>query len=485
MSYLVTIGLEVHCQVKTRTKMFCACETSFGEEPNTRTCPVCLGLPGALPVLNRHAIEKTLLAGLLLDCGSPEISRWDRKSYFYPDMPKNFQTTQMDFPLCIGGEVPLYDHCYPTDVRKNIPRPGQRIRLNRIHLEEDVAKSTHLGSSSLIDFNRAGTPLMEIVSEPDIESAEEATAYLRSLQMILQQGGISDADMEKGQLRADVNISLRRKKEDPLGAKIELKNLNSISAVRRAIAYETERQAEELNAGIPQVQSTRRWDDDRGESTLMRTKEDAHDYRYFPCPDLLPVVTAPILEKVRTMLTERPHERAARYEADFGVSAYDASVLSSDLPLATYFEALAATPGLPGKKAANFLLNTFLGTLNERSVAIADSPLPAEKIGGLLTLVEGGTLALSQAKEVLAVMLDAPGKDPAAVAKDLGFEPTDAGELDALCDQVIAANPDKVAEIKAGNEKLLNWLTGQVMKAAPNKPNPKQVTDLLKGKLSV
>jgi aspartyl-tRNA(Asn)/glutamyl-tRNA(Gln) amidotransferase subunit B len=306
---------------------------------------------------------------------------------------------------------------------------------------------------------------------------------LRSLQMILQQGGISDADMEKGQLRADVNISLRRKKEDPLGAKIELKNLNSISAVRRAIAYETERQADELNAGIPQVQSTRRWDDYRGESTLMRTKEDAHDYRYFPCPDLLPVVTAPILEKVRTMLTERPHERAARYEADFGVSAYDASVLSSDLPLATYFEALAATPGLPGKKAANFLLNTFLGTLNERSVAIADSPLPAEKIGGLLTLVEGGTLALSQAKEVLAVMLDAPGKDPAAVAKDLGFEPTDAGELDALCDQVIAANPDKVAEIKAGNEKLLNWLTGQVMKAAPNKPNPKQVTDLLKGKL--
>lgn len=485
MSYLVTIGLEVHCQVKTRTKMFCACETSFGEEPNTRTCPVCLGLPGALPVLNRHAIEKTLLAGLLLDCGSPEISRWDRKSYFYPDMPKNFQTTQMDFPLCLGGEVPLYDHCYPTDARKNIARPGHKVRLNRIHLEEDVAKSTHLGNSSLIDFNRAGTPLMEIVSEPDIESGEEAVAYLRSLQMILQQGGISDADMEKGQMRCDVNISLRREASDPYGAKIELKNLNSISAVRRAIQHEIARQAEELDMGIAQIQSTRRWDDDRGETQLMRTKEDAHDYRYFPCPDLLPVVTAPILEKVRPLVGERPHERAARYEADFGVSAYDASVLSSDLPLARYFEALAATPGLPGKKAANFLINTLLGALNERSVAIADSPLPPEKTAELLSLVETGALASSQAREVLAVLLDTPGKDPAAVAKELGFEPADAGELEALCDQVIAANPDKVAEITAGNEKLLNWLTGQVMKASATKPNPKQVTDLLKGKLAL
>jgi aspartyl-tRNA(Asn)/glutamyl-tRNA(Gln) amidotransferase subunit B len=497
MPYLVTIGLEVHCQVKTHTKMFCACETSFGGEPNTRTCPVCLGLPGALPVLNRHAIEKTLLAGLLLDCGSPEISRWDRKSYFYPDMPKNFQTTQMDFPLCLGGAVPLYDHCYPTDARKNIARPGHKVRLNRIHLEEDVAKSTHLGSSSLIDFNRAGTPLMEIVSEPDLESAEEAGAYLRSLQMILQQGGISDADMEKGQLRCDVNISLRRQASDPLGAKIELKNLNSISAVRRAIHHEIERQTEELNAGIPQIQSTRRWDDDRGETQLMRTKEDAHDYRYFPCPDLLPVVTGPILEKIRPLLTERPHERSARYEADFGVSTYDASVLSSDLPLAHYFEAILApakrgadgSPAVPllnpinPKKTANFLLNTLLGTLNERSTSIADSPIPPEKTAALLALVEAGTLALSQAREVLAVLLDAPEKDPAAVAKDLGFEPADAGELDALCDQVIAANPDKVAEIKGGNDKLLNWLTGQVMKASTSKPNPKQVTDLLKGKL--
>lgn len=487
MSFLVTIGLEVHCQVKTRTKMFCACETSFGDEPNTRTCPVCLGLPGALPVLNRHAIEKTLLAGLLLDCGSPELSKWDRKNYFYPDMPKNYQTTQMDLPLCIGGTVPVYDFNYPTDARKQIARPSLKVRLNRIHLEEDVAKSTHLGTSSIIDYNRAGTPLMEIVTEPDLESSAEAFAFLRSLQMILQQGGISDADMEKGQLRCDVNISIRKRPEDPYGNRIELKNLNSISAVRRAIDYEIARQSEELSMGIEQVQSTRRWDDDRGESQLLRTKEDAHDYRYFPCPDLLPVHTAPLLDKIRPWMTERPHERAARYERDFGVTSYDASVFAADQPLARYFEdILSSAPSataLNPKKTANFLLNTLLGTLNERAVAIAESPLDAIQTGKLLGLVEAGTLALSQAKEVLAVLLDTPDRDPAAVAKELGFEPADSSELDALCDQVIAANPDKVAEIQAGNEKLLNWLTGQVMKASTSKPNPKQVTDLLKGKI--
>ncbi len=483
MSYLVTIGLEVHCQAKTETKMFCSCRTSFADEPNTHTCPICLGLPGALPVLNRHAIEKTLLAGLLIDCTSPEISKWDRKNYFYPDMPKNYQTTQMDLPLCLGGEVPLYDHCYPTDVRKNIPRPGLKVRLNRIHLEEDVAKSTHLGSSSIIDYNRAGTPLMEIVSEPDIESSAEAFAFLNSLQMILRQGGISDADMEKGQLRCDVNISIRKNESDPLGNRIELKNLNSISAVRRAIDYEIERQSGDLDQGILQIQSTRRWDDDRGESQLLRTKEDAHDYRYFSCPDLLPIRTAPILEKVRPLLTERPHHRAARYEADFGVTTYDAAVLSSDLPLALYFEALAANPKVRGKKAANFLLNTLLGLLNERSIAIADAPLSAEKTGQLLELVESGQLALNQAKEVLLVLLEAPEKDPAAIAKEMGFEPADAGELEAFCDQAIAANPKQVAEIKAGNDKLINFLTGQVMKLSKGKANPKQVTEILRSKL--
>ncbi len=482
MSYLVTIGLEVHAQVKTATKMFCACRTSFGDAPNTHTCPVCLGLPGALPVLNRHAIEKTLLTGLLLDCGSPEISKWDRKNYFYPDMPKNYQTTQMDLPLCIGGGVPLYEHCYPTDHRKNIANPGKVVKLNRIHLEEDVAKSTHLGNSSLIDFNRAGTPLMEIVSEPDLESAEEAFAYLRSLQMILQQGGTSDADMEKGNLRCDVNISLRKNASDPLGEKVELKNLNSISAVRRAIHFEIGRQADKLDRGEAIRQATRRWDDDRGETQHMRYKENSHDYRYFSCPDLLPIQTAPLLAKVRPLVPELPHQMAARFEKEAGVTAYDASVLSSDRHLAAYFDSVCDA-SIPGKKVANFIINNLLGTLNERGLGVDECPVPAEKLRALLLLMEDGTLAASQAKEVFTVLFDSPGMEPAAIADSLGFRKAESGELEALVDQVIAANPAEVEAVKAGNEKLLNFLTGQVMKASATKPNPKQVTEILRGRL--
>jgi len=482
MSYLVTIGLEVHAQVNSRTKMFCACRTSFGDEPNTNTCPVCLGLPGALPVLNGYAIGQTILAGMMLGCTTPPVSKWDRKNYFYPDMPKNYQTTQMDLPLCLGGEVPLYEHCYPTDHRPHIVNPGKKIRLNRIHLEEDVAKSTHLGSTSLIDFNRAGTPLMEIVSEPDIESAEEAFAYLRSLQMILQQGGVSDADMEKGQLRCDVNISLREKTEDPLGAKIELKNLNSISAIRRAIHFEIARQTEELDMGIPQVQSTRRWDDARGETQLMRTKEDAHDYRYFSCPDLLPIETAELVAAARNRTPELPHELAARFERDCGVTPYDASVLSSDKHLASYFER-ALDAAIPAKKVANFILNNLLGALNERGIAIADCPVPPENLRALLTLVEDGTLAHNQAGEVFAAMFEKTSEAPAALAGSLGFKKTDAGELEALIGEVIARCPEEVAAVKSGNEKLLNFLTGQVMKSATTKPNPKQVTEFLRSKL--
>jgi aspartyl-tRNA(Asn)/glutamyl-tRNA(Gln) amidotransferase subunit B len=480
--YLVTIGLEVHAQVNTDTKMFCACRTSFGDDPNTNTCPVCLGYPGALPVLNQRAIEKTLLTGLALGCGSPEFSRWDRKNYFYPDMPKNYQTTQMDFPLCLGGGVPLFDDCYPTDARKNIKTPDKIVRLNRIHLEEDVAKSTHLATTSLIDFNRAGTPLMEIVTEPDLETAEEAFAYLRSLQMVLHSCNTSDADLEKGNLRCDVNISLRKNESDPLGEKVELKNLNSFSAIRRSIHYEIARQTEELNAGIPQIQSTRRWNDDLGETQMMRTKEDAHDYRYFPCPDLLPIATEPLLEKVRPLVPEPRLSKISRYENDFGLTPYDAAVLTADSHLAKYFEA-TADPAIPAKKTANFLINNLLGTLNEQSITIAECLVPPEKLRDLLILVENGTLAPNQAKEVFTVLFASPEKAPKDIADDLGFKPTSAGDLEALVDAVIAENPAEVEAIKAGNEKLLNFLTGKVMKSAPTKPNPKQVTDLLRAKL--
>ncbi|MEC7357473.1 MAG: Asp-tRNA(Asn)/Glu-tRNA(Gln) amidotransferase subunit GatB, partial [Verrucomicrobiota bacterium] len=268
--------------------MFCSCPVGFGHEPNKNTCPTCLGLPGALPVLNRGAIERTVLAGIMLGCETPPVSKWDRKNYFYPDMPKNYQISQFDLPLCLGGGVPLYDHCYPKDAQKDITESGKVIGLTRIHLEEDVAKSTHSSHGTSIDFNRAGTPLMEIVSEPEITSAEEAFAYLNSLRQILIYGDLSDADMEKGQMRCDVNVSIRPDSQEELGVKIELKNMNSVSAVRRALHYEISRQIRVLKEGGELVQSTRRWDDDIGETQQMRTKEDAHDYRYFPDPDLLP-----------------------------------------------------------------------------------------------------------------------------------------------------------------------------------------------------
>jgi aspartyl-tRNA(Asn)/glutamyl-tRNA(Gln) amidotransferase subunit B len=288
--------------------------------------------------------------------------------------------------------------------------------------------------------------------------------------------------MEKGQLRCDVNISLRKNAADPLGSKVELKNLNSISAIRRAIHFEIDRQTEDLDRGIPQIQSTRRWDDDRGETQLMRTKEDAHDYRYFTCPDLLPIRTAPLLEKVRTLVPELPHELAARFEKDFGVTTYDASVLSSDKHLAIYFEA-ALDPAIPGKKVANFIINNLMGKLNEQGAGIDDCPVTPEKLRALLLLVEDGTLASNQANEVFAVLYQNPDRDPAAIADSLGFKKAEAGELEALVDQAIANNPSEVAAVKAGNEKLLNFLTGQVMKLATTKPNPKQVTELLRSRL--
>ncbi|MEN8695284.1 MAG: Asp-tRNA(Asn)/Glu-tRNA(Gln) amidotransferase subunit GatB [Akkermansiaceae bacterium] len=481
--YIVTIGLEVHCQIRTNTKMFCGCQTSFGDEPNSNVCPTCLGLPGALPVLNEFAIERTILSGMLLGCDTPPTVVWDRKNYFYPDMPKDYQITQLDLPLCLGGGVPLYSHCYPKDAQKSIVNPGKTVELTRIHLEEDVAKSTHQAKNSLIDFNRAGTPLMEIVSEPDIDSAEETYAYVKSLQQILIAGNISDASMEKGQMRCDVNISLRKNESDPLGTKIELKNMNSPSAVRRAVHYEIQRQADALDAGESLEQATWRWSEELGETQFMRGKEDAHDYRYFPDPDLLPVDTADYVEKVRPLVPELPHEKSARYQSELGLTEYDASVITSDVQLAQYFEATITSAKTPGKKVANWIINNLLGILNEKALEIGDSPIAPEKLADILNLIEAGTVSNSQAKELFAALWEAPEKDAAALAKEMGFEPADTGAIEALIEEVIEANPDKVAEIQGGNEKLLNFLTGQVMKASKGKANPKIVTEGLRGKL--
>src|SRR5213082_2954090 len=320
MNYITTIGLEVHVQLKTRSKMFCPCPVEFGAGPNTHTCPVCLGLPGALPVMNREALHMTVLAGLILGCDIAAICKFDRKNYFYPDLPKNYQISQYDMPLCTNGSVPLHDLAYPKDAQKNIAVPNKEVRLVRIHLEEDVAKSFHFETSTGIDFNRAGTPLMEIVTQPKITSPEEAFAFLTSLKQILIYGGVGDADMEKGQLRCDCNVSVRPETQTELGAKIEIKNMNSISGVRRALAFEIQRQIEALERGEKLQQETRGWDDAATKTFLMRTKEFAHDYRYFPDPDLVPVKSDVLLPDARARLPELPKQKRARFIRDYEVS---------------------------------------------------------------------------------------------------------------------------------------------------------------------
>ncbi|MEG1938628.1 MAG: Asp-tRNA(Asn)/Glu-tRNA(Gln) amidotransferase subunit GatB [Akkermansia sp.] len=482
--YLVTIGLEVHCQIKTKSKMFCSCRNASCEEPNTNVCPVCMGMPGALPVLNQLAIERTILAGMMIGCSTPPISQWDRKSYFYPDMPKNYQTTQMDLPLCLGGDVPLYPWSYPNDIIKAGVPAFKTIKLTRIHLEEDAGKLTHFAGYTLIDYNRAGTPLMEIVSEPDLTTPEEAYAYLKSLQQVLIYGGISDADMEKGQMRCDVNVSVRPHGQKELGEKIEMKNLNSFSAVRRCLQYEIKRQCHELDQGTPQVQSTRRWDDDLGETILMRTKENAHDYRYFTCPDLIPIHTQVLIDKVRPLVPELPNEKQARFVQQFGLGDYDANVLVADQALANYFEK-AATGSPHAKKIANWVINDILSILNEKGIAPENCPVPPASLSGLIDIIEDGTVSNNQAKEVFVKLWEMPEMTASQAAKSLGFEKADSSALDGIIEEIITSNPAKVQEIVDGNDKLLNWLTGQVMKAAKGKANPKIVTEALKTRLQL
>ena len=483
MPLVPTIGLEVHVQLKTRSKMFCACPVEYGAGPNAHTCPVCLGYPGALPVMNEEALKMSALTGLMLGCAVPEVCKFDRKNYFYPDMPKNYQITQFDEPICTGGAVPLHDFAYPKDAQKSIAHPGKSVRLTRIHLEEDVAKSQHFETSTGIDFNRAGTPLMEIVSEPEIETPEEAFAYLTALQQILVYGGVSDADMEKGQMRCDCNVSVRPEGQAELGVKIEIKNMNSISGVRRALAYEIERQTAAVQRGETLIQSTRRWDDDAGQTFQMRVKESSHDYRYFPDPDLLPVNTTVFMDEVRARRPELPGEKRDRFERDFGVTAYDASVLASDQALATYFDAAAHDAAKP-KSVANWIINDLLSALAAAEKSIADSPLPPAELRALTDLIDAQTISGSQGKAVFAEMF-ATGQTAAQIVEEKGLrQMSDTGAIEALCDQAIAASAKAVAEYKAGKMQAINSIKGQVMKLSQGKANPVVVSEILARKLA-
>ncbi len=433
--------------------------------------------------MNHEALKTTVLTGLMLGCEVPEVCKFDRKQYFYPDMPKNYQISQFDLPLCLGGGVLLHDLAYPKDAQKSIATPDKTVHLVRIHLEEDVAKSFHFESQSGIDFNRAGTPLIEIVSEPEIESPEEAFAYLTALKQILIYGDISDADMEKGQLRCDCNISLRPEGQAELGTKIEIKNMNTISGVRKALAFEIERQYEILSAGGTLQQETRRWDDATGQTVLMRIKESAHDYRYFPEPDLLPVQTAAFVAEVRNRIPELPTQKRARFVSQYGVSEYDAGVLSSDLALARYFEAAAAN-AKKAKNVANWILNDLASALSAAGQTIEECPIPASNLDELVNLIDSGAINGKQGKDVFAEMF-ATGKGAATIVEEKGLkQESDMGAIEAFCDQAIAANPKAVEEYRGGKLGSINFLKGQVMKLSQGKANPGLVGQVLEQKLA-
>ncbi|MFP4352097.1 MAG: Asp-tRNA(Asn)/Glu-tRNA(Gln) amidotransferase subunit GatB [Puniceicoccaceae bacterium] len=477
MKYEAVIGLEVHVQLKTASKMFTGVPHGFGAEPNTLVDPVVFALPGSLPVINREAVAKTVQVGLLLDCGIAAVCKWDRKNYFYPDSPKNYQITQYDQPLCLGGSVEI-EVAGPSRAEEG---PHRRVRLTRIHLEEDVGKLTHFERDSLVDFNRAGTPLIEIVTEPDIHSAGEAFAFLTALRRILVYAGISDCDMEKGQLRCDANISIRPEGDARLGTKVELKNLNSISGVRNGVAYEIARQTRALEEGAALVQETRRWDADRGMTTAMRSKEEAHDYRYFPDPDLMPVVVSPEWKaELAAGLPERPFDRQRRYMAEHGLPYSAASVLIADRPLADFFEAAVAGGGNP-VLLANFIANDLLRELGGagESVDLSGCRVTPEALCGLVGLVDANVISNQIAREVLVEMLRT-GTAAADIVREKGLEQSsDEGELEALCREAIAANGKAVAQYRGGNAKAINAVKGHVMKATRGKANPKVVNDLI------
>ncbi|CAN5660042.1 Asp-tRNA(Asn)/Glu-tRNA(Gln) amidotransferase subunit GatB [soil metagenome] len=477
-----TCGLEIHVELATASKMFCGCKVDFGGEPNIRTCPVCLGLPGSLPVANEKAVEYTMKIGLALNCKIAEYSLFHRKNYFYPDMPKDYQISQYDLPLCYSGHVDIAGDWGTTTVG-----------ITRVHLEEDTGKSIHVGGSgrihdsaySLEDFNRAGTPLVEIVSEPDIHSAAEARAFVSELRMMLEGLGVSDVRMEEGSLRVDANISVRRKGETEYGTKVEVKNMNSVRSVSRALEHEELRQREAIEAGEQLVQETRHFDEKTSTTSAGRTKEGSSDYRYFPEPDLVPFEpSADWVDAVRSTLGETPTDRRARFASEYSLGEKDIEVLTATSATADWFETAAKAYGGDAKQVANWIMADLYGLLNEASIELTESKIAPEQLAGLVKLVDGKSISGKQAKTVLAEMF-ASGKDADAVAKEKGLEQiSDTGALETVVDEVISENAEAADKVQAGHLGTIGFLVGRVMKKTGGQANPGLVNELLKRKLT-
>lgn len=478
MRYEPVIGLEIHSELKTATKIFCGCATTFGAEQNTHTCPVCLGLPGVLPSVNKKVVEFAIKAGLATNCKINKYSKFDRKNYYYPDLPKNWQTSQYDLPIAYEGHVDI-----------DVDGEKKTVRLTRIHMEEDAGKLVHSGTTikdsatSNVDYNRTGVPLIEIVSEPDMHSAAEARAYMEKIKSILEYIDVSNCRMEEGNLRADINVSLRPVGSDKLGTRTEMKNINSFKALEDAINYEIERQAEVLDDGGKIIQETRTWNPEKGITQSMRSKEDAHDYRYMPEPDLPPIVTTDEeIENFRKSLPELPDARRERLTKTFGLSDYDAGIITSSRAMAEYFDE-AVEIGADAKLVANWMMSDLAKKLNAENLTIESSPVEAKRLAEMILLIQKGTISGKIAKTVFAEMWTC--KDSAEkIVKDKGLvQITDTGAIEKVIDEVIAKNEKAVADYRGGNKKAVGALVGQVMKLTKGKANPQMVNQLLAKKL--
>ena len=470
MEYDIVIGMEIHAELATKSKIFCSCSTTFGADENTHACPVCLGMPGVLPVLNEKVVEYATRAGLALNCHIANFSKMDRKNYFYPDLPKAYQTSQFDLPICTGGVVDI-----------EVEGEKKEIGITRIHIEEDAGKLLHESADgTLVDVNRCGVPLIEIVTEPDIRGAEEARVFAEKIRNILEYVGVSDCKMEEGSIRFDVNLSVKEKGSDVLGTRTEMKNLNSFRALVRAVQYESKRQIIELKKGHRIIQETRKWDDVKGVSSSMRSKEEAHDYRYFPEPDLVPIViTDETIEQIKSGLPELPEAKRARYVAEYKLPDYDAGVLTASKVTAKFFEETVALYDEP-KQISNWLMVDIPAMLKEKELSMENIPFSPAELAELLKLIKDGTISGTIGKKVLDKMFEEDKTPKAMVEENNWAQMSDTSELEGIIAQVIEDNPKSIEDIGAGNQKAYGFLTGQVMKATKGQANPQVANKIIR-----